>query len=315
MTSFVLIGSESHIALKAIEILAGDPRATLVAIFVDASSGGRLGRYAKERGIPVYPADVIRKDEGVKLCAGLAPDWLINAYGTVIVPTAVLRLFPKRALNVHPGPLPEYGGLHMNQWALRNGETLFGATLHLMDDGIDAGPVVAKEMFEIMPSDTGLTLFSKTQHVAIRLLNEVLHDIMAGQDLRPVAQDLSRLRVYRHAEALDGSIDWDWSARQIVDFVRAGNYRPCVSPTYTAYVEDADGAWIEILRATAGPPAAEPPGTVVEVGIDGPRVACGVAESVVLVKAEADRVRLGTSDWRRRLNDLPGARLRGRSRA
>src|SRR5918996_720288 len=153
-----------------------------------------------------------------------------------------------------------------------------------MDDGIDTGPVVAKEMFEIMPSDTGLTLFTKTQHVAIRLLNELLHDIMAGRDLRPVAQDLSRLRVYRHAEALDGSIDWDWSARQIVDFVRAGNYRPFVSPTYTAYVEDAEGARIEVLRAKAGPPAHAASGTVVELGGDGPRVACGAGESVVLMK-------------------------------
>jgi len=314
MRRFVLVASESHIALKAAEFLTGDPRAELAAVFVDPIGGGRLVRYAKERGISVYPADVIRKAEAVKLCNRLASDWLLNAYGTVIIPAAVLRLFPGRALNVHPGPLPEYGGLHMNQWALRNGETRFGATLHLMDDGIDTGPVVAKEWFEITPSDTGLTLFTRTQHVAIRLLHKVLQDILTGQDLRPVVQDLSRLRVYRHAEALDGTIDWHWSATQIVDFVRAGNYRPFESPTYTAYVEVAEGARIEVLRAKAGACAREAPGTVVEMGADGPRVACGAGESVFLAKAEADRVPLTTADWRTRLKGLPKSELRGRSR-
>jgi methionyl-tRNA formyltransferase len=251
---------------------------------------------------------------GWNAATGWLRTWLINAYGTVIVPAAVLRLFPCRALNVHPGPLPEYGGLHVNQWALRNGETRFGATIHLMDAGIDTGPVVAQEWFEIAPSDTGLTLFNKTQHVAIRLLQQVLHDITAGRELRPVPQDLIRLRVYRHAEALDGAVDWDWSARQIVDFVRAGNYRPFVSPTYTAYVEDAAGARIEVLRAKAGPPAGAAPGTVVEVGEDGPRVACGAGASVVLVRSEVDRVPLAQHDWRRRLEGLPNSRLRGRGR-
>ena len=172
---------------------------------------------------------------------------MINAYGTVILPRSVLRLFPGRALNVHPGPLPEYGGLHMNQWALRNGETRFGATIHLMDERVDAGAIVRQAWFDIAPADTGLSLFLKTQQVATDLLREVLGDIMAGRPLRAVPQDLTRLRVYRHAEALDGRIDWCWPARQIVDFVRAGNYRPFASPTYTAYVEVA-GARIEILE-------------------------------------------------------------------
>jgi methionyl-tRNA formyltransferase len=312
MSRFVLIASDSQIALRTAEVLAGDSRAALAAIFIDGAGGGRLVRYAKARHIPVYPADVIRKNQGVEHCNRLAADWLINAYGTVIVPTAVLRLFPCRALNAHPGPLPEYGGLHVNQWALRNGETRFGATIHLMDGGIDSGPVVAREWFEIATSDTGLTLFNKTQHVAIRLLRGVLLDIIAGRKLRPVPQDHSRRRVYRHAEALDGSINWAWSARQIVDFVRAGNYRPFVSPTYTAYVEDAEGARIEVFRAKAGPPARAAPGALLEVGGDGPRIACGTGESVFLVKAEAEKVALAPADWRSRLKGLPDSRLRGR---
>jgi methionyl-tRNA formyltransferase len=312
MKWFVLIGSESHIALKAAEMLTGAPGAGLVAVFVDAVGGGRLASHAQQRGIPVYRADLIRTD-GATLCSGLAGDWLINAYGTVIVPPAVLRLFVGRALNVHPGPLPEYGGLHMNQWALRNGETQFGATIHLMDESIDTGPIVSQEWFDIAPTATGLTLFNKTQRVATGLLQNVLGDIMADRTLRPVPQDLSRLRIYRHAEALDGSIDWRWSARQIVDFVRAGNYRPFVSPTYTAYVEDAVGAQIAILKAEVGGPVSQPPGTVVEVEDRGPRIACGTRSSVILVKAEANETALSAADWRRRLSGLQEARLRGRN--
>jgi len=172
---------------------------------------------------------------------------------------------------------------------------------------------VSQKWFDIAPADTGIILFNKTQRVATGLLENVLGDIMADHTLRPVPQDLSRLRIYRHAEALDGSIDWRWSARQIVDFVRAGNYRPFMSPTYTAYVEDAAGAQIEILRADVGGPVSQPPGTVVDVEDCGPRIACGTRSSVILVKAEANMTALGAADWRRRLRGLPEARLHGRS--
>ena len=306
---FVLIGSEAHIALDAAKILMGDPKAELAAVLVDATGGGRLTRYAEQHDVPVHPAERIRTD-GEQLCRALACDWLINAYGTVIVPRSVLRLLPGRALNVHPGPLPEYGGLHMNQWALRNGETRFGATIHLMEEQIDAGAMVRQDWFDIAPSDTGLTLFNRTQRAAIGLLRDVLGDILAGRVLRPAPQDLTRLRVYRHAEALDGRINWRWSARQIVDFVRAGNYRPFTSPTYTAYIEKA-GVRLEILKAHLGAPAAAPCGTVVELCPDGPRVACGEG-SVVLARAEADQVAFGAADWRRWLGTLPQGRLPGR---
>jgi methionyl-tRNA formyltransferase len=306
---FVLIGSEAQIALDAAKMLLADPAATLAAVFA-GTSGGRLARYAQEHGVAVFPSERFRAD-GEQLCRDLACDWLINAYGTVIVPPAMLRLFPGQALNVHPGPLPEYGGLHMNQWALRNGETRFGATIHLMDEQVDTGAIVRQAWFDIAPTDTGLSLFTRTQQVATALLREVLGDILAGRALRPVAQDLTRLRVYRHAEALDGRIDWRWPAKQIVDFVRAGNYRPFASPTYTAYVEQ-EGARIEILKACVGAPAAAPCGTVVEVGEDGPRIACGEGGSVVLARAEAQRVLVDVARWRRWLDVLPQARLSGR---
>jgi methionyl-tRNA formyltransferase len=311
MKRFVLIGSESHIAVKAAEILSGDPNAELAAVFVDAAADGRLARHAQQRGVPVYRADLLRTHDAT-VWSGRAGDWLINAYGTVIVPLALLRSFAGRALNVHPGPLPEYGGLHMNQWALRNGETWFGATIHLMDEGIDTGPIVSQAWFDIAPTDTGFTLFNKTQRVATGLLQNVLGEIMADRILQSMPQDLSRLRIYRHAEALDGRIDWRWSARQIVDFVRAGNYRPFTSPTYTAYVEDAAGAHIEILKAEIGSATSQAPGSVVEVEERGPRIACGTGSSVILLKAEANRTGLIAGDWRTRLRGLPEAKLRGR---
>lgn len=308
---FVLIGSETHIALDAAKMLSGEPGAELAAVLVHAAGDGRLTRHAHAHGVPVYPAGRLRTD-GADLCRDLACDWLINAYGTVIVPRSVLRLFPGRALNVHPGPLPEYGGLHMNQWALRNGESRFGATIHLIEERVDAGAIVRQAWFDIAPGDTGLTLFNRTQHVATDLLREVLGDIVTDRPLRPMPQDLTRLRIYRHAEALDGRIDWRWSARQIVDFVRAGNYRPFRSPTYTAYVEGA-GVRIEVLNAYVGGPAAAPCGSVVELCEDGPRVACGEAGSVVLARAEADRVAFGAGDWRRWLGTLLQGRLPGRA--
>src|SRR5262245_31593611 len=83
-------------------------------------------------------------------------DWLLNVNSTIKFSRAILNQFYRGALNLHPGPLPQYAGVHVEQWAIRNMESLFGATIHLMDEGIDTGPVVAQGRFNISENDTAL---------------------------------------------------------------------------------------------------------------------------------------------------------------
>lgn len=63
-----------------------------------------------------------------------------------------------RMLNIHPSLLPKYPGLHTHQRALDAGDTVHGATVHLVTSGVDEGPIIAQARINIRPDDTAETL-------------------------------------------------------------------------------------------------------------------------------------------------------------
>ncbi len=163
--------------------------------------------FARERRIPLLGSDVLRAENAWP--ADLEADRLVNINGSVIVAPHVLDRFDGRALNMHPGPLPEYAGLHVHQWAIRNGEARHGATIHVMEAGVDTGPIVDMVRFPIVEADTGLSLFKRTMDLGTKLLIHVLEGVIKGTPPASRPQDLARRHYYRHDDALDGTIVWE----------------------------------------------------------------------------------------------------------
>jgi UDP-4-amino-4-deoxy-L-arabinose formyltransferase/UDP-glucuronic acid dehydrogenase (UDP-4-keto-hexauronic acid decarboxylating) len=240
----------------------------------------------------------LTQEAGLAWVRALWADWLLCINSTAILPARLLGLFGERALNCHPGPLPEYAGLHVHQWAIRNGATEFGSTVHRMEARVDAGPIVAATRYPILESDTGLTLFRKAMADAARLLVSVLGRIAAGEALPAVPQDPARRRVYRHREALDGRIDWQHPARAVVDLVRAGNYEPFRSPSFTAAMTPPSGVPVEVLRCRIAGAAGLRPGSLLRLEEEGPVIACGDGNAVQILRARSEAGLLDTTQWR-----------------
>jgi phosphoribosylglycinamide formyltransferase-1 len=81
-----------------------------------------------------------------------------------------LTLFPDRVINVHPSLLPAFPGLHAVEEALAAGVAETGATVHLVDEGIDSGRILLQEAVPIIPGDTAETLHARIKEVEHRLL-------------------------------------------------------------------------------------------------------------------------------------------------
>ena len=82
-----------------------------------------------------------------------------------------LEAFRDRIINVHPSLLPAFGGgMDAVEQALAAGVTTTGATVHVVTDALDAGPVLAQESVEILPGDTVETLRQRVHEVEYRLL-------------------------------------------------------------------------------------------------------------------------------------------------
>ncbi len=108
------------------------------------------------------------QEHGVRVvvCAG---------YMHLLTP-AFLERFPQRIVNVHPSLLPEFPGAHPIDDALEAGVDTTGVTVHLVDEGLDSGPVVRQEPVPVEPRDTLVERIHAVEH---RLLPEVVRELCA----------------------------------------------------------------------------------------------------------------------------------------
>jgi len=114
-------------------------------------------------------------------------DWLerqgvrlvvLAGYMHLLTP-AFLERFPDAVVNVHPSLLPAFPGVHAVEDQLAAGVAESGASVHLVDEGVDSGPVLAQERVPVLAGDTPETLHERIKSVEHRLLPEVVRELCA----------------------------------------------------------------------------------------------------------------------------------------
>lgn len=168
-------------------------------------------------------------------------DLIVNFNSTVIFSGSLLQCPRIGSINFHPGLLPEYAGLNVHQWAILNGETTTGVTIHVMTETVDAGAVLAEKRVAIEDNDTGLTLYMKLLRIGAGLMPEVVSAVSRGGfgHAKPQTQGVRHL--YRRSDRPAGRIDFNQPAQSIRRFVRALSYRPMISPLGAPYLSGPSG--------------------------------------------------------------------------
>ncbi len=113
------------------------------------------------------------------------PDLVVSAGFMKILGPAFMERFGGRIINTHPALLPSFPGAHAVRDALAYGVKVTGSTVHLVDDGIDTGPILAQEPVAVLADDDEATLHERIKTVERRLLAEVV----AAVALRGVVSD------------------------------------------------------------------------------------------------------------------------------
>lgn len=111
---------------------------------------------------------------------GFAPDWVVSAGFMRILGQAFLAEFPDRVLNTHPALLPSFPGAHAVRDALAYGVSVTGCTVHLVDAGVDTGPVIDQRAVDVRPDDTEATLHERIKLVEREMLVDVLTAAAGG---------------------------------------------------------------------------------------------------------------------------------------
>lgn len=173
---------------------------------------------ADRHGIPWRTTDV-NLPENQALLRELAPDFLFSFYYRNMIKGEVLDIPRCGALNLHGSYLPRYRGRVPVNWAVINGETETGATLHYMVEKPDAGDIVDREKVEIAFTDTALDVFNKVTAAAVTVISRSFPLLVAGTAPRQ-PMDLGAGSYFGGRKPADGLIDWTKGAKQIYNLVR-----------------------------------------------------------------------------------------------
>lgn len=165
--------------------LGGRPAAEVVLVVADREGSGALER-ARARGIA---AALVRHDDGsalLELLARYEVDWIVLAGYLRRVPSEVVARYGGRILNIHPALLPRFGGPGMygervHRAVIEAGETRSGATVHVVDEEYDRGPIVAQRFVPVEPGDTPESLAARVLEVEHELLPEVVEAAAEGR--------------------------------------------------------------------------------------------------------------------------------------
>lgn len=175
---------------------------------------------AEKLGLPVLQPEKIRGNDFLQDLAALAPDVVIVAAYGKILPKAILD-FPKfGCVNVHASLLPKWRGASPIQCAILNGDAATGATIMLMDEGVDTGHILSQREVQIEPDDTAESLSTKLSISGAQLLAETLPEYLAG-NLKAVAQKDEEASYTRMINKEDGELKFTRDAAGLERRVRA----------------------------------------------------------------------------------------------
>ncbi len=105
---------------------------------------------------------------------------VLAGFMRILAPEAVRR-FPGRILNIHPSLLPAFPGARAVEDALAHGVKLAGVTVHVVDEEVDHGPIIAQRAVEVRPDDDRDSLHARIQAVEHELYPDVVADVAAGR--------------------------------------------------------------------------------------------------------------------------------------
>lgn len=183
-TRIVVLVSGSGTLLQALLDAAGpDYPARVVAVGADRAGAGGLKR-AERCGLPTFEVGLEQHPDRASWDTALTeevaahqPDLVVSAGFMKILGPEFLNRFGGRIMNTHPALLPAFPGPHPVADALAHGVRVSGATVHLVDAGVDSGPILAQRAVEVLPDDTEDLLHERIKVVERRLLVDVVAEV------------------------------------------------------------------------------------------------------------------------------------------
>jgi methionyl-tRNA formyltransferase len=246
---------------------------------------------------PNYKSEAVRDE-----IAATAPELIVLAYVTLIVPEAVIAIPSRGAICFHPSLLPRHRGGSAINWTLIEGDTKTGVTVFWTDAGIDTGPILLQREVAIDPDDSaGSLYYQRVFGIGVDTVIESVALIEAGR-APSVPQDERQATYEPLCRDQHAGIDWTKPAAAVHNLIRGCDPQPGA--------HSAAGAGRLRLYESRRAEGRGEPGTILGLGSDGMTVATGDG-AVRAGKARVDgtRDKLAAADAAAALGLRVGSRL------
>jgi phosphoribosylglycinamide formyltransferase-1 len=182
-------GRGSNFVAIADACATGTMPAEIALVISDVMDAPILGR-ARERNLParyIAPGkfrtklDEAAEAEYISALQQADVDLVVLAGFMRILKGEFLRAYAQRVVNIHPALLPSFPGLEAWKQALDYGVKITGVTVHLVDQGVDTGPILAQETVPILQGDTPAVLHARIQEAEHALYPKVVAALARGE--------------------------------------------------------------------------------------------------------------------------------------
>jgi methionyl-tRNA formyltransferase len=198
---------------------------------------------AEKARIDVIECRYAKSSPVLEAIARVAPDVIVASNWRTILSSEVLSIPRLGGLNIHDALLPKYGGFAPINWAIINGETEVGLTVHLMDKAVDLGDIVVQKRIPVAFTDTTTIVMRRVFDVLADITLEAL-DRLETEGFCPTPQDPSQATFFQKRSDGDSRIDWSQSNIAIYNLIRAQ------SDPYPNAFAFHDGRCLRIKRAS-----------------------------------------------------------------
>ncbi|MDP7068916.1 MAG: phosphoribosylglycinamide formyltransferase [Candidatus Peribacteraceae bacterium] len=189
---FIILSSSRGTTMKAVLDAVGDGSLTMECLGLVTDSESRGCRdVAMSAGIPIYvlpkeesedrEAYDKRLNDAIEEMGGTPSDTVVAALGWMFILSPwFVSQWKNKILNVHPSVLPKFPGGNAVADALASGDETTGMTIHVIDEGVDTGPIVLQKECAILPGDDEEALKDRIQLLEKEWYPKVLQQIETG---------------------------------------------------------------------------------------------------------------------------------------
>lgn len=229
---------------------------------------------AKKLNLPIVQPDSLKSPDFASEIKALSPDiFVVVAFK--ILPSELLNIPPKGAINLHASLLPRYRGAAPINWAIINGEKETGISIIQLKPTVDTGDILFQERVKIAENDTYGTLSEKLSQIGAEALVKVLDKLEEG-DIIKIPQDEKQATRAPKIFPEMGKIDWNRDAFSVKNLIHG------LSPKPGAYSFLANKR-IKILEADVSKESSsDEPGTI--VFRDGNRIGIQTGNGILFPK-------------------------------